>query len=354
MSSVTPYQGHTPRAEPGTAPTQRTPATIMNASQDLRDSAGRTLQATVAGRDAQGHLLLRSEGGTLAIATQLDPPRGSLVTLQLRLAGSRLQAYILRVTDPGGSPIAPSRDTKHPPRSAPWSAAPKAPPDSGLGARPAGSADPVALTRSWPALEAALAALGKQRSGPLLDALPRPGPGFATGLLFALIALNGGDLRMLLGNETRERIASAGGHELLQRLERDFADLGRLAREERTEWRLFVLPVVAEDGPRPLRLFVRDGGEGAASPESPQRFIAETDLPRLGELQLDGLLQVTQFDLILRSRTALGDALQGTLRAIFAETKALAGIPGQLYFAADVNWQFMPIPNGHVNYGVKV
>lgn len=341
MSSITPYQGHSARTEAGTAPTQRTPAAVMDAAPGLRDAAGQTLQATVIGRNAQGHLMLRSDSGMLALMTNLNPPRGSTVTVQLRLAGAQFQAYILRVVEPG----APAQSAAPQPASPPSGRAGTAPAATqpSLAPPPALPDGPGSLTRAWPALEAALGALSATNIAPLLQALPQPGPQFGAGLLFVLTALNGGDLRMLLGRETRERIARAGGNELLNRLEQDFTQLSRLAREGDGEWRLFTFPVVTESGLSPLRLFIR-GGETADGGESPQRFVAEADLAQLGEVQLDGLVQPKRFDLMLRSRVVLDEALQKTLYAIFGEAKALGGYSGSLHFAAGTQWKTMPVP----------
>jgi hypothetical protein len=64
---------------------------------------GTILTATAAGRDAQGHLMLRTANGMLTLATNAQPPAGAQVTLQLRPAGAQMQAYILAIRNPDGS-----------------------------------------------------------------------------------------------------------------------------------------------------------------------------------------------------------------------------------------------------------
>jgi hypothetical protein len=219
-------------------------------------------------------------------------------------------------------------------------------------------AEAAALTRAWPALAEALSMLtGKVRetgSGVHAAGLPRAGPGLAAGLLSMLT--------VLLDSGAAERF-SAGLHAILteadrpdlaDRLARDVGILSRLARQESGDWRVFVLPVVTNGEARLLRLFTRPP-EGGQDDAMPRRFVVEAELPRLGALQLEGLMHDNRLELILRSREALSEALQDRLVAAHARASALGGLSGELRFAADAEWAYLPVPEAEADtHGVVI
>jgi hypothetical protein len=314
--------------------------------------SGTTLTATVLGRDGAGHLMLRSPHGLLVLATGQHPPNGAEVTLQLRTAGTQLQAYILSVRVPGGSAG---------PAQMPAAGAGAATAAPGAGAAAAGGvAAAPALTRSWPALEAALAAVQRPGLGtgsggasdlaaaiasagnPLARAIPRPGPGFAGGLLVLMAALGRGDLSAWLGGAPLQALQRSGRDDLVQRLQGDFRHLSALAEDAGEERRLFALPLLGDDGVRPARLFLGHGG-AAAEAGGPVRFTVELDLPRLGELQLDGLARAGRLDLILRSRFELPEALAAELRRAALDALASVGWTGELRLQSGAAWTALPV-----------
>jgi hypothetical protein len=102
--SVEPPRPTAPPAAGGASPPTQ-PVAVREAPSGLRDVApGPLLSATVVGRNGQGHLMLRTPNGMLALATAANPPAGSTVTLQLRPAGAQMQAYILNVRPPDAGP----------------------------------------------------------------------------------------------------------------------------------------------------------------------------------------------------------------------------------------------------------
>ncbi len=214
------------------------------------------------------------------------------------------------------------------------------------------------LARGWPALEEALRLLQPgdlQPAGMTLGshALPRPGPRFASTVLFFLAALRGGDLGAWLSATAAQALERAGRGDLVARLKKDFARMSRLAAEPAPgEWRGYLVPVLDGEALSQVRLFVRrpesdpesDGaGDGPADPERATRFVVEVAFSRLGELQLDGLIQGRRFDLILRSRAPLPEPLRRDIADIYEAAGATTGYSGQLVFQASPDWAPLPL-----------
>jgi hypothetical protein len=217
-----------------------------------------------------------------------------------------------------------------------------------------------ALTRSWPTLAAALAAVQRPSlagrgagaadlaaaiaaaGNPLTRALPRPGAGLPGAVVALMAALSRGDLTAWLGGGALQALQRTGRDDLVQRLRGEFRQLAALAEDAGEERRLFALPLLGDDGVRPLRLFLareeaHPGARGAV------RFTVELDLPRLGELQLDGLARPGRLDLILRSRAALPAEVAGAVRRAVRDSLAAAGWTGDLRLQADMEWMPLPI-----------
>jgi hypothetical protein len=271
-----------------------------------------------------GGTLLSTPLGTLRLPLSTPPPAGTQMTLRLTLPGH---------------------------------AEPAAAPSGGRAL-----AAPT-LTRAWPALQDALAAV--QRPGrvpdeaaraaalsspgnPIAQALPRAGPALGNGLLFLMAALKGGDIARWLGGEPLRALERAARGDLMSRLTADFQQLSRLAQDAGGDWRLFALPVIGDGDVRPVRLFLRrhaadqDGGDPQAPP--PGRVVLELSLSRLGDLQLDGLARSRRLDAILRSRAPLPAEVQRAVARSFYDALASSGGTGALSFEADETWSFLEFP----------
>lgn len=342
MSGILPTQGHQAPPNQAAAPTERIPMIVRDLAPGLRASVGSTIAATVTGVDSQGHLLLRTDRGVLALVTQLRPPLGSDVLVQLRPgSGAQLQAYIIQVREPGGAQSLQPTNAQGA-AAAHGGHAPIPPPGP--------LTDAAALSRIWPSLEQVMRLLGHgAESAPLL---PTPGPAFLHGLSTFLGALLMGDARQWLGAEAVRRLLQNGQGDALQRLERDFAQVQGLARDAGNDFRLFVLPFPHHEAALPLRLFVRREEEptGGTSGQS-HRFIAEAEFPQLGQIQIDGLAGDRRLDMILRSRETLDEPLRDALSSIFAIARSRSGLSGALHFAAGPNWRFQPIEAGNAGAG---
>ena len=209
------------------------------------------------------------------------------------------------------------------------------------------------LARGWPTLEEALRILQPGDLQPAsmtlgTHALPRPGPRFASTTLFFLAALRGGDLGAWLSSSAAQALERAGRSDLVGRLKQDFARMSRLAAEPAPgEWRGYLVPVLDDGALSQVRFFVRrpesDEEGGSTAGGRATRFIVEVAFSRLGELQLDGLIQGRRFDLILRSRAPLAPPLRRDIAEIHEAAGATTGYRGQLVFQASADWTPLPL-----------
>ncbi len=193
------------------------------------------------------------------------------------------------------------------------------------------------------------------------EAIPQPGSRLASGLLFFLSALSGGNVTRWLGNQASQALKSAGRDSLLSRLAQDFGQLGRLADNQGGDWRLFFIPIYDGDQLQQLRLFLRHGWHdqdsgGGQDGEDQTRFVVEVEMSRLGDLQLDGLVRENRLDLILRSRAPLPDFMRRDITQIFHEANEITGYRGNISFQASLEWKAMPIeaPEADATSGVVV
>ena len=71
-------------------------------------SVGSTVTGVVVGHDAGGHTLVRTDLGTLSVATKAQLPVNSEVTLQIRSSGGQLHILIMHSELPHGAKDAPT------------------------------------------------------------------------------------------------------------------------------------------------------------------------------------------------------------------------------------------------------
>ena len=197
------------------------------------------------------------------------------------------------------------------------------------------------LARTWPRLETAVAAL-QQQGGDAASALassplPGPGPQLANSLLSFFALLGGGDPRSWLGTVAGQLAAPAGRPELTGDLARDLGQFVRISAEpEPGQWRAFLFPLFDGSALHQIRFFTRsqpgsgeDPDEGAGT-----RFVVDVELSRLGTIQLDGLVTLARFELVVRSHTALPESARSHIQAVFEEANDIGGAAGALRFQA--------------------
>lgn len=209
------------------------------------------------------------------------------------------------------------------------------------------------LAQAWPALEEAWTLLHAKeqpfaRGAAAELRLPQTGPRLASTLLFFLQALGAGDMAAWLGGQVTAALDRAGRGDLRARLAEDFAQLARLSDAGGEEWHFIPLPLHDGGAMRQIHLFLRRrrGGGGDGEERDVTRFVLDLSFSRLGEMQLDGLVRDRRFDLILRSRQPLAEAMRRDITEIFEEANAIVGGTGQIVFQASADWSPMPLAPG--------
>jgi len=266
----------------------------------LRGNAA-ALEGVVIGRDGNGQTAIQTPLGIVELPLPSEPLAGSRIVLEL-LGPPQLP-----------QPAPESRD----------------------------GGEVIGLSRAWPALREAVAALADGAADPAhppFSGLPRPGDGLALGILRFAAALENGESAIWLDDATARQLAARDSGALASRIADDFAHLAALASEGGSgEWRAFFIPVWSESQLFQLRLFLRreqarpDAGAAKAA-STGRRFIIELDLDRLGAMQLDAFVKGRRLSLILRSHRPLPRALREELADIFASANAAAGLDGTLGF----------------------
>ncbi|MCC7045684.1 MAG: hypothetical protein IT562_03140 [Alphaproteobacteria bacterium] len=276
--------------------------------------------ATVVGRSAGGLLVVNAGFGLLTIPAG-DLPVGQRIQLEL-LGRPGLATIAGAAARPGGTPLA--------------------------GDEPAAAGDAVTLARDWENLRRAIDGLAASDPAAAQAALGRavaqPGPRLAAGLLFLVAALRGGDVGMLLGERAARALERTGRGAVLGRLGEELGVLNRLATQPTGDWRAFFLPVQHPEGPiTPVRLFFRQQRNRKGQLEPTTRFVVETELTRLGPLQIDGLARAQRVDLVLRTREALPEDARRDIDAIVQSAAAEGRFAGSVAFQAGGRFPIDPL-----------
>jgi hypothetical protein len=201
----------------------------------------------------------------------------------------------------------------------------------------------VTTTSGWSTLTEAIQVL--QRSDPsaaaqLTSTIPDGGPRTALAVMSLVQALRTGESRQWPGDTSLralERTGPRGAH-LARQLSAEVGELSRQVREAGTEWRALPLPWQSEGRIERIRLVIRDVDSdeesGGRKGGGGTRFLVDLDLSHLGPLQLDGMFrkETRGFDMMVRTRASLPDAMRQDLAGIFANSNAAMNLVGTLSF----------------------
>jgi hypothetical protein len=215
-------------------------------------------------------------------------------------------------------------------------------PAAGAEPRPTGA--PESSTRipvaEWTTLHKTVEALARIDAGAasrlIETTIPTPGPRLAANLLFLIAALRVGDIRGWLGDRTLHRLQRAGHGDLVSRLGDEVTRAGHLITDSPTgEWRSHPLPLFNGGEWHGLWLHLRNRDAEAEEGEETaggSRFVLDFDLSRLGTMQLDGLVHLKRFDLIVRTHEALPPEIRRDISGIFTDTLKQIGYAGVIGF----------------------
>lgn len=195
------------------------------------------------------------------------------------------------------------------------------------------------LTRlhdGWPNLQATLDAI--RATDPALaqrlqsELLPQPNARLASTALQFIAAAAAGNAQAWLGSEAVRKLQQSGKADLLNKLDDDFRDLGKLnQRQGDNDWQALVMPMMIGGKVEPIQIFMRRRKDPKKN-QKQTRFIIDFDLESTGPIQFDGFVGSKQLDLVLRSETEFGPAFRIDVTAIFEEALAITGMTGSLRF----------------------
>ncbi|PHQ69537.1 MAG: hypothetical protein COB93_07825 [Sneathiella sp.] len=197
----------------------------------------------------------------------------------------------------------------------------------------------VGLMGDWQNLRQALNIVAHQEpaiaQSVLSTVMPQANSQLTGSLLFFMTALQIGSVEKWLGQDFKLALKAAGRTSLLQALDDDFSNLGRLQAEPGgQDWKSLNFPFFDGSNVRQIRLFYRQ----QRAPDDPDgkkdstRFVIELNLTQTGPIQLDGVFGQQKFDLILRSNTVIPDHMKHDILKIFTANIDITGIQGQLTF----------------------
>jgi hypothetical protein len=308
----------------GAAARASAPASTLARGLSLGQTITATVvQATGTGAAAGTRLALTLRGYGAAAAPDGAPMRAEVVghdhggALLVRIAET-----VLRL--PTDAPLPPATILAF------EVAAPPAPAGEAVASAEAPRLEALALAAAGPAPVAAAVA----------EAVPNTTPRAIANLISYLLGLRSGDARPPgfnpgVGERAGHALERAGRADLIERLGEELRTLGRGGREPAGEWRQ--LPLPWHDGGRlhfpVLWLHEHHRPAGADRETEPgTRLVVDVRLSRLGPLQIDGFYRKGRFDVAVRTRDPLAQAIRRNLRAIYGDVLAVAGLGGSLAF----------------------
>lgn len=177
--------------------------------------------------------------------------------------------------------------------------------------------------------------------------LPTPSHHFAGTALFLLSALHSGDLDEWMGRAAVHVLEKENKGNLKDKLIDAMQESLDSAPRDRMvgEWKAYPIPLHYEGAYELMNLYVHQDGYNAqkhtqdALKITKTRFVITMNMSRLGPIQVDGLSQKRQLDLVIRSEYPLPDALTATLRETAIKSLEAVGLIGTLMIQSGrQNW----------------
>lgn len=285
-----------PALEPGVDWTVRVDSIVLPDDSLPIAASPNQVNAMVIGKGPSGHILLNANGNLLLI-------RQSDESVPV---GSKVQLTLLNPKTDSDLAFQPDDDQKLP-----------------------------ALQKIIAALTADNSQIARQF---LQLQIPQPNDALPGALLFFLNALGQRGAESWLGSKAVTQLARANKGDLIAKLDEELQQAGGLARDPLMgQWRVWPMPIYSGQQIQVLDLYVRRERDRQASaagyPVSPQtRFLITMNMSRLGPMQMDGLSQKKQLDIIIRSEHSLPPGLPNELRTTYLKTLDALGLTGSINF----------------------
>jgi hypothetical protein len=197
----------------------------------------------------------------------------------------------------------------------------------------------------------ALASFDPQMAGPSFQTQILRSDQITGGALFFFLSVfSKGKFQDWLDQEMIDRLRLAKKDGLINALMDEFKRNNGIARDGTVgEWRSLSIPFYDQGQYQFLRIYLRDNDQQRKDENHPQRkgadktrFIINLNPTRLGAMQMDGLAQVKQLDIIIRSERALPQTLPHELRELYIKTLGAFDYAGTITFQTGRrNWVVM-------------
>ncbi len=198
----------------------------------------------------------------------------------------------------------------------------------------------------WPVMEE-LAQVITQQSPQIVQAFAQVMPSPASpaqmvpAVMFFIAAVRSGDIASWLGEKAIEALKRDGKGSLLNRLGSELSNIGRVRAEPVSQdWRGLPVPLAYQDEIHKAAFYYRhgegnDNDDDADGKGKPTRFIFELSLSKMGEVQIDGLLQGRRLDLAMRTQKKISQPMQHEMRKVYAGAISETGFEGEIIFQDD-------------------
>lgn len=193
----------------------------------------------------------------------------------------------------------------------------------------------------WPALRNIASALTQNTAINTDLILPKVGEMLGPAMLAFIVNLrSGGNAKTWLGKSNIDALDDAVRDRLLDGLD------GELSAESRTSgklnddgWQTTAVPIADGQHITEIRIHTqkrRNNHEGNED-SGGSRFVIEATLSALGPLQLDGLVRMHRFDLIVRTARPLPDDMRHNIETLFANSLSATNHLGGVSFRSDAS-----------------
>ncbi len=161
--------------------------------------------------------------------------------------------------------------------------------------------------------------------------------------LFFLSLLRSGQMDGWIPNETLSFMRQMGKNDILRSVTSDMMITSRLETIPLPQdWRMTVIPFLWEHqihkAPVYYKQFSDEDAEDQENAEKRRklRFLFDLNLSRMGDVQVDGFMQSTRLDMILRTKSPLSPPMQREMKKIYA------GAMDKSHLTGDLSFQFKP------------
>lgn len=161
--------------------------------------------------------------------------------------------------------------------------------------------------------------------------------------LFFLSLLRSGQMDGWIPNETLSFMRQMGKNDILRSVTSDMMITSRLETIPLPQdWRMTVIPFLWEHQIHKAPVYYKQFSDKEtqdqenAEKRRKLRFLFDLNLSRMGDVQVDGFMQSTRLDMILRTKSPLSPPMQREMKKIYA------GAMDKSHLTGDLSFQFKP------------